>query len=427
MQITVRAWGLMVLLFAARAYGQPGTYSMMAPQTQGGILTQPARLAQPGGFKHVLVGGIAGLWAGNDAFTMKGILDGNNRINAATKDRILRAIDRPSVLQAGVQGEAFLAFTVKKRPFSLTYQYFSPFIFEAADTATVGLILKGNAPYAGQVLEDHDFSWQDFTYHKIGVGSAWQWGEAQIGLRFSLVLGESYRGIKNLDYTLFTSDTGDQIDLNATYEAFQSLGSSQGGTGMGLDAGLTWPLNRSWTLELALNDWGWIKWKGLSLGESVDVRYEGVVWNNFIRGPANNNVSLGDTLQSLLFPDSTAQEFSMWMPGSIRLGSQYRIGANQHLMLVLAYAPTAQALHTPLPMAFVGYRHTLSEYIDTGLNLYAGGIDQYGIGVLIGGRFPMDYGKQTLGLFIRSENILGMIAPGAAKGFGIQGGISWSY
>jgi len=364
------------------------------------------------------------LWLGSNQFTIGSLVRGGNFIDEATKNDIIGQLSDNNRYQQGLGMGGVLNFKTGKQIWLISFSYRDHFLIHVDDSATAGLILRGNAPYAGQTIQDEDVAIRSIAYGTLGVGTAWKWDKWTLGVHPKVVWGRRADIIDELAYRLFSADNGSLISLDATYDAFSTQGDDRG-WGFGLDVGASYMLNESIRIEAAVRDAGLIQWEGSESNNTVEVDYEGVVWDNFISGGDNtNNLALGDTLQQLLFPDSVRTQRTFPLPAIAQVGISWDLNERELLFSSLQYGFTRFPPSFNFPLLNIGYKRHIGSHLTLGVNGYIGGIDEYGLGILGHAYFGK---KANWGLFYTMNNLLGLVVSDIAQGLSLKGGIYIRY
>ncbi|MEM9720813.1 MAG: DUF5723 family protein, partial [Bacteroidota bacterium] len=240
------------------------------------------------------------------------------------------------------------------------------------------------------------------------------------GFHAKLVKGISAQVVDRLSYTLFTTETGNRIDLQADYDGFTTTRDTDG-WGVGIDLGASYQLAPDKILDLAVKNLGMINWEGIQSTNQVDVQYDGVTWDNFIQNGGTTSLAIGDTLQQLIFPDSVEGNFTYTLPSSARIGLRVGTLTQGVWTLAVSQALTNFAPTTPLPLVQGGYMRKIKN-LSGGIHAHLGGMELYGLGIW--GELQIPFSTQTqMGIYANFPNILGLVAPEISRELNVQGGI----
>lgn len=394
----------------------------------------PAHLATQE-FETFQYTGIGTAWLGNNQATLGGILSEGNYITEESKDKLLDQLSDGTVINGGYRldlaqvnvklGERTWGFYLGDR-LSGTVSLNGP--------QTLGLILKGNGPYAGQTVSDQGFSANAFHLRALGAATSFSLGEkVQLGVRLNLLQGLRYFEVERANYTLYTSENGTEVDLDADYSfavtpKFRDAGLFPfQGFGASADAGVVVQLNEKMSLEGALNDIGVISY-------TVDRKSREIHLENF-RGVFIDNIlgdSVGeiarediDSLANTFLPDSAREQKTLLMPLNLRVGYRYQLGEKNALSATLVYFPFKVGAYTPLPLLNVAYQHEVIDGLTLGANAYGGGYDTYGFGAM--GTYRIAAGSASIDLLVGSDNLLGLLVPGIGRGMNLYGGVGVAF
>jgi len=380
---------------------------------------QPAAIAWQD-YERLQVSTSGELWLSNNQFTIGSFIRGGNFITEATKNDIIGKLRDDNRYQQGYSLAGLINFQTGTQKWLLSFSYQDPFYIQADDSVTAGLIFRGNAPYAGMEISDNNVAIRSSAYAMIGLGTAWELGDWTLGIHPKFVWGRRADIIDELSYTLFTADNGSLISLQADYDSFATLQGDRG-WGLALDAGAMYQSQNGMLWEVAFRNLGWMQWDGSQSNNSVDVDYEGVVWDNFIQdGSSTSNLALGDTLQTLFFPDSVRATYNLPTPGIAMAGLRYPLNEREMIFSSVQLGLTRMPPTTQFPLLHVGYQRKIGNNLTLGAHAYGGGMDLYGIGI---------YGKIELGpktrwgLFYTMDNALGLLIPEISQGLSLRGGL----
>ena len=371
-------------------------------------------------FQNIQLDGSGNFWLSNNQFTLEDLIRGGNSLSAERKEGIISQLERDNRFQQGFFAGGLLNFRLGEQNWLLSFQRRQGLYLYLQDSVSAGLLLRGNAPYAGQEVQDDRVEWRNLTYASLGLGSSWKKGPISWGFHLKLVQGISAQVLDRLSYTLLTASDGSQINLQADYDAFSTTGNSEG-LGLSIDLGATYQISDQLLMDLAIRNLGWINWDGTRSANQIDVQYEGVQWDNFIETGGSTSLAIGDTLQQLIFPDSVEGRISYPLPASARIG--LRIGSMSEGMWTLSlsqglsnFPPT-----TPLPLVHGGYMRG-GKYLSGGVHGHVGGMDIYGLGLW--GELKIPFSRHTqMGLYVSFPNILGLVLPEVSRGLEAQGGV----
>lgn len=351
----------------------------------------------------------------------------NGYIDEAQKTRILNALGPDNRLRAGFTAGAMLNFKVGNQPLSLSYRRNQSVSIRFNNPEGVGLLLRGNAPYAGTEVIDEDVSYQNLLYSQVGLGTAFALGKLQIGTRVNLLLGHSLRHLQHLDYRFFTEADGTEIQVRADYEWFRDAPDQNLFYGLSADIGLVYPLSEKWELNASFLDLGGINWQGTLYRNEVDFTYSGIEIANIFdfSGSELTEIFTIDTLQTLFYPDSSQGRYRLNLPPTAQIGFRFQPDSLQTLWgnLQYGFTPFAEANFRPI-LAF-GYQRLVAKQLRLGTQVSLGGLEGFGWGVNAAWDIPLQ-SHQGLSLYYGFENTMGVLAPSVGRSVRMHGGLSLS-
>lgn len=422
----VKSVGLLGLFFLCALYthGQYGLQNQFLPSQMGSQYYQPAFLARYQ-FQNIALGIDGNGWFQSNAFAAEHFLTSENKLSQSTKDAILNEIsgDNQRVIW-GYNAGISVNFRIGNKPWSLSARRHDTYALRVNSPLTAALILNGNNAYAGQTLTDEDIYYRSVAYDEWGLGTAWENDKWIIGARIKLLVGHRAQIVDDLSYTLFTEADGSRVDIQSTYKVYETITPEVDGIGLGADIGVIYKLNDKIDLHFSAINLGVIPWDGRRREESVDFEYTGFDLDNLIGDNAEGaTINVVDTLEQLFFPTSDTGSFNSLLPLQIQAGIIIRPSKKQTLSASI-HAPISGISPTAdFPIVNVAYFHKVLPPLTLGANLYGGGLDRYGLGLL--GALDVQVADPfRFQLFVGSENLLGLFF---AQGAGIQGGISFSY
>lgn len=394
-----------------------------------GQFFQPALLAEMQMTK-LRLSGDGSAWFNSSSVTY-GTLQGlSNYLTDDFKQELIADLDTDNAFQAGYHYSEMSNFQVGKTRWGISWRNRWGLNVNFDNPLSMGLLLRGNAPYAGQTISDEGIFIRNYRYWELGLSSAFTLGEkAKIGIRPKLLLGQRYLGIENLDYSLFTSAIGDQITVDGDYDmVFEADGQKPiNQLGFGLDIGIIYDINENWRLQAAVIDLGRINWQADRYQSSFDLDYEGIDLVNLITTTDGSNaVLITDTLRTLLSPDSTRESFGVGLPTQLSLSIGRKIGSKGQLMLSGHVAPGDLAPRFEQVLVNLAYQHQFAPWLMLGVNAYGGGPDRYGLGAV--GMIQIVKGDELfVSIYGGLDNALGLLLPAQGQGSGVQLGVSMGF
>jgi hypothetical protein len=154
--------------------------------------------------------------------------------------------------------------------------------YASFSTNALQLALFGNKPFAGNTAQFAPLDYTELQYQQLQVGWAKNMdNKFSYYVGASVLLGQNARMLNTYKLGMYTSPTGDTIDIDARADLYQSNPSNQSflgnnGIGAALDVGITMPfqlfndsLEESY-LEVAISDIGFIQWYSTAQHQKAD-------------------------------------------------------------------------------------------------------------------------------------------------------------
>lgn len=428
---------LFLSAFVGGMYGLQAQYGLQVGQLSNRGWSQtynPANLSQQE-FEKFQYTGLGTGWIGNNQVTLGGILSDGNTINEASKDQIMGQVEDGFTLSAGYRLD--LAQVNIKLGGKTWGFYLSDYLGANANINspnTIGLILRGNGPYAGQTVSDENSTASFYQARGLGAATSFAFGEkVNLGVRVNLLQGMRMFQLDNAEYTLFTAANGTEIDLDANY-SFSStpdFGNTGlfafNGFGASVDLGLLVDLNEKMQLEAAVNDLGTISFTTDTKSRVVKLEdFSGIFIDNILQDSVGQLVeNQADSLVNLVLPDSARGNTSLMMPMSLRLGFRYQLSEKGQLAATVVYNPLKVGAYTPTPVINVAYQHEVVTGLRLGVNAYYGGICGYGFGAM--GTYRIQAGTTGIDLLAGSDNLMGFLVPNSARGMNLFAGVGVAF
>ncbi len=403
---------------------QMGLHTQFLLQQPSSLTYQPANILRID-FKNIAVGSDASVYLGNNSFRVDPLFREGNFISEQTKDEILRQFNaNNNQLHQGLHIGGYFLFRLGGLPISLSVKRVKSTYLRINDPGTAGLILRGNAPFAGERISDESLAYRNYDFWEASVGTGWQVGRWLIGARIKAVLGNEADILDELSYSLFTESDGRNISIQSTYTYYDTEGSGINGLGTGIDLGISYLFSEKVFLQLAVLNAGFINWDGNERTATVDFEYSGEEIDNLLSLGLNNyEFNIADTLESLFFPSKRQHTFLTPLPTILNFGGAYQFTAKDRLMGSVTYGLTNYGPTTDLPLINMAYHRKITPYFVTGINVYGGGMDLYGLGGLVECKLPLG-NSAALRLYYHLDNAMGMVF---AQGVSMNGGIGFIY
>ncbi|MCB9235806.1 MAG: hypothetical protein H6581_29430 [Bacteroidia bacterium] len=370
-------------------------------------------------------------WLQNSAFTLEGVFSNHLYLSQATRDRMVSTATNGGGLTAGlVMGLGLVNAKINGRTWSFSLDHYATLGVNFKSQGTLGLILLGNKPYAGQTVEEKNLYFSRYTVRNLGVGTGFDLGKLKLGVRVKFIQGFRLRQLKNTSYSLFTEEDGTQIHIQADYDYYQMKKTtglnpfSFQGFGAGLDLGARYEVNDKMNVVGAVTGLGFVAWPNMDrFKANVNVDFKGIEISSLFGGDIATEAQASvDSLISLLLPDSASEAAVTPTATIIRAGIEYQIGENGRLYPELIYTPFKQGAFTRLPLLNCAYQHSLTDWLTLGGNVFVGGTNKYGFGLMADADFALGQ-KYGLNVNVNSDAILGGLVPAAAGGVSVYGGL----
>lgn len=389
---------------------------------------QPANIVE-GEYEKFRYGAIGTGWLGNTHAPLKGVFDENGYIQEATKDRLVGDLRANEDISAGYHlGLAAVNIKLGELPLGIYLDEYNTAYFRFNEPKTLGLILKGNGPYAGDTVSDNGIRGNIARVRELAVGTGWKWDKLSFGARIRLKQGIRMANLNHLNYSLFTETNGTQVQLAADYDlvltpklAKTGLFAFQG-FGAGVDLGMRYELSEKLDFDLAVTDFGFTSWKTNQLADDVNVNWEGFsVTSLFMDSVSVIIQDQVDSIKNVLLPDTIVGRTMLMAPMSIRASATFHLTEQANLSGTILWNPIASGAPTRLPLISVAYQHEVIEGLTVGGNVYGLGLDTYGFGAMANYQFTV--GSASFDILAGSDNLLGLVVPSIGRGMSVYGGV----
>ncbi|MEY3443290.1 MAG: hypothetical protein RLZZ519_1571 [Bacteroidota bacterium] len=389
---------------------------------------QPANIME-GEYESFRYGAIGTGWLGNTHAPLKGVFAENGYIEDTTKNRLIGDLRAKEDISAGYHlGLAAVNFKIGDQRIGIYLDEYNTAYFRFNEPKTLGLVLKGNGPYAGDTVSDSGIRGNLARVRELAVGTGWKWDQLSFGARIRLKQGIRMANLDHLNYSLFTETNGTQVQLAADYDlsltpklAKTGLFAFQG-FGAGLDLGMRYELNEKLDFDFAVTDLGFTSWKTNQIADEVNVNWEGFsVTSLFMDSVSTIIQDQVDSIKGVLLPDTIEGRTMLMAPMSIRASATFHLNEQANLSGTIVWNPIASGAPTRLPLISVAYQHELIEGLTLGANAYGLGLDTYGFGAMANYQFSV--GSASFDILAGSDNLLGLIAPGIGRGMSVYGGV----
>jgi hypothetical protein len=192
------------------------------------------------------------------------------------------------------------------------------------------VLFRGNKNYAGKTAVLAPAKINYFNYQSLFMGLSKQLASSHfiLGGGISFINGGQYQQINLHRANLYTSDDGEYIDLNTSfnvnYTNRQKSTIPSGGAGLAMNLNLShWGERHRFNVEL--HDFGFIRWKSVNtLHADSSLRYEGVEVANILDyGEYTYNGLNADSLKKQYHVSQKVSSINQWIPFSFNLNYTY--------------------------------------------------------------------------------------------------------
>lgn len=421
--------GILALLVAA---GQVQAQFEMQPTLLRGHVWsqtyQPANIVE-GEYEKFRYGAIGNFWLGNTHAPLAGVFAESGFITNEVKDRLIGDLKANEDISAGYHlGLAAVNVKAGELPLGFYLDEYNTVYARFNNPNTLGLILRGNGPYAGDTVSDSGIRGAIVRTRELGFGTGIKTDKFSLGGRLRLKQGIRMAQLANLDYSLYTDSLGTQVNVAADYDLYTTpkLGQtglfSFQGFGLGLDLGARYIVSDKLDFELSATDIGFTSWKTNHMQETVDVNWEGISITSLLVDSVSPIIQEQvDSIKDILLPDTTEERHMLIAPTVVRLGGTFHLNEQASLSAMVIWSPLASGAHTRLPMINVAYQHEVFTGLTLGANVYGLGLDTYGVGAMA--NYTIVAGSVGIDLLAGSDNLLGWIAPGIGRGLSVYAGV----
>ncbi|MEL6675037.1 MAG: DUF5723 family protein [Bacteroidota bacterium] len=350
----------------------------------------------------------------------------DNILDAGEKDQILASMGENNRFNQHSGLGMVVATKRGKHAFSFHYQSRQGAYLGFQNPASLGLILKGNAAYAGQTVTETEMelqtaNWQNFGLsHGMALSSGFQFGYT---LKF--IQGQNLSRLGPSNFSLTTSDLGEEIQFRGDYDAFTARTSVGSSWGLGVDVGLAFEAGQQWRVEVAMQNLGFITWQGNRNAHQFDLTYEGVWLSNL--GQINNGGAEAlfptDSLRALIIPDTQQTSLELPIDPRLRMAFRYSLGERQEIHAVIHYGFTRSGPGGNGPMAGLVYTAEVSPVLKLGALLSLGGVENWGFGLSAVGNVTV--GEQIIRPYLQADNLVGFIVPTLGQASRVNAGLTW--
>lgn len=420
----------MIYLLPVLAVGQSGLHLQYMANAPAGQFYQPALLAEMK-MESVRLSGDGSLWFNSSSVSIGTLQTATNYLTDDFKLRLVNDLESSdNKFQAGYHYSELLNFITGNIRWGISWRNRWGLNGEFDKPETMGLLLRGNAPYAGETIAEEGLFMRNVRYWEIGLSSAFDVGEKiKIGIRAKLLLGDQLRGIQELDYRFFTASDGSQIATEGNYDlVFKAANSTLlSQPGFGVDFGVIYDYSENWRLQASITDVGQMRWKADRYRGNFNLDYKGLDLVDLINTTDGSNaIFITDTLRTQLAPDSSREDFFHGLPTQINIGARRKVGTKGHFMLSTHLSPGDIALKADRILLNLTYHHQFAPWLMLGVNAYGGGPDRFGAGAV--GMVQIIHGDELfISIFGSVDNALSFLIPQQGQGSGVNIGASMGF
>ncbi|MFN0200588.1 MAG: hypothetical protein ACKVTZ_03665 [Bacteroidia bacterium] len=403
-------------------FAQHGLQSAFQSDWVAGYSYQPTNIVNDSTLKTAKIG-IDGLYFfNNNSISPNIILKQGNTLDSATKSKLIGQLKDPILAQQGTNYKFQAAFQTPKFPVLVSFAYRNNAFGRINNPQTIDLALNGNLKFQGVKVSDKEIMGGTQTYLEAAIGTGYKWKKFSVAGNVKYLNGRNALQLENLSYDFYTAKEGDTLDVSTNYDLHMAKGKSNTlGNGFAFDLGMAYEVGKG-SVGLSLLNLGSIGWSGLRYANEVKVNYVGFEikdFKNLMENGLSDFSNIGkDTVYNTIIPDSTTGKFTTQTPATANLFFSYPI-KNQHTIYASVHTGLSkQAANYQKPLVNVGYQHRFCKFGWVGINAYAGGFDNFGLGCLLRGDIQIK--ESTLAFIATADNLLGFVG---GKGMSMQGGI----
>lgn len=161
---------------------------------------QPANIVE-GDFEKFRYGAQGSFWFGNSHAPLDGIFAEGGYITDAVKDRLLGDLKAKEDISAGYHlGLAAVNVKFGEQRVGFYLDDYASVYTRFNNPNTLGLVLKGNGPYAGDTVSDRDISGKLLRTRELSVGTGWKWDK--LSLAFVCASSKASRWLTSITSTI---------------------------------------------------------------------------------------------------------------------------------------------------------------------------------------------------------------------------------
>lgn len=313
-----------------------------------------------------------------------------------------------------------LGYTFKKKNNKLNYfiefsnkQFYSLQINENL----YKLILNGNKPYAGSVLNLNENQYKNLQYNQLSVGyqEVLTDGKLMVGFSLGIPLGYNYQAAGLLNGYVYTPTSGSYINTEGSIYSQSVMGKPFNIKGAGLAFGLNtcYKHTENLTFDISVQDFGFISWFKAkeNFTRTGSYNFEGVNIANLTKFETPNTQSLKDSIQKAFPSDSLNNRFTTSTPALIA----FNINAKINSQLALNTGFNYRTVVYQIPTYYLGLNYKIANGFNVWVNAAYGGYGNYNTSV--GTEFF--FKKPNLYLLLGATQIEGVLKPNTKSGMGL--------
>ena len=264
--------------------------------------------------------------------------------------------------------------------------------------------MYGNAQYAGDTAKMGSSEFNLLRYQQIQVGIVNSFREtSKYGIGISFIKGEQFLNEKISRANLYTSPSGDHVELDVKYSITQSDTSRRGfgamhGWGVSTDLfyhlsysifqgkanedeSATEGINESdWSgyMRIEVSDLGFISWNDKSVRHEIDTMYEfdGIVLQNILQLDDSILEPIVDSLKEAYEPNSSNSSYTTVLPALFHLSLYQENSTGFYISLGTIFRIFANYS----PFIYITAGHTIKEKFRLGGSLEFGGYGKVNLG-----------------------------------------------
>ena len=288
------------------------------------------------------------------------------------------------------------------------------------------LVFEGNKQFAGQTIDLGGFSFNLYGYQQVQTGLFYDNGLGQkLAISASYLNGNKYISYAVPQLSFYTSEIGDEIAVNWELQYRQSNLENNGyttsnGSGFSTDLMYQFSYDSSTEVEnyfkIEINDLGFINWSenSTTITSSDSIFYDGYYIKDVqeISDSLIQNLRIDNGVESYSYLKSG--KFTTYLPTRISINIYQQHNKKMAMNLGMSYRTNANYT----PYLFFEEHFYATSNIDIAGRLSYGGYSKLSYGLNVRAKF------KSIGLFLGTNNIEGLVAPKKFGGFSVFGGLN---